>query len=110
MGRWFFAAVCLVVVGALGFSDATRAEHPQPLGGICESTHDCQKGTTCQEIDGVLNGQCSASCNGDDACREPFGRDSLCLGADVCARSCEQNADCPEGTRCNAYRWCERKP
>lgn len=108
MGRWFLLGACLVVVSALGFSDATRASQAKPLGGTCSSTYDCQKGTTCVEIEGVLNGQCSAACNGDEACHEPFGRASMCLGADVCARSCEQQSDCPEDTRCNAYGWCER--
>jgi hypothetical protein len=61
-------------------------------------------------VDGVMAGQCAASCNSGASCQERFGDESMCLGADICARSCEDRSDCPEGNVCNAYGWCESAP
>jgi hypothetical protein len=108
MGRWLLLSSCLFVVGALTYSDATRAPNAKQLGGACSSTHDCRKGTTCVEVAGVMSGQCSAACNATDACQQQFGTAALCLGADVCARTCEASSECPSGTACNSYGWCER--
>jgi hypothetical protein len=108
MGRWLSLSACLFVVGALTYSDATRAPDAKHLGGACSSTHECRKGTTCLELEGVMNGQCSAACNASDACQQRFGAGSICIGADVCARTCQTTSDCPASTACNAYGWCER--
>jgi hypothetical protein len=110
MGRWFLVFGCLFVLGSLAYSDATRARatDARTLGGSCQSTHECKAGTSCIELEGVLRGQCSVNCNSSAACQAQFGAASLCLGADVCARTCDAAADCPENTACNAYGWCER--
>jgi hypothetical protein len=108
MGRWLLISGCLFVVSALTYSDATRAPDAQHLGGACSTTHECRKGTTCLEVEGVLSGQCSTACNATDACQQQFGAAAICLGADVCARTCEASRDCPSGTACNTYGWCER--
>jgi len=109
MARWLFIGSLLFTsLVAVGYRDVKRAPDAKPLGGVCESTHECRWGTSCMEIEGVLRGQCSASCNADAGCTASFGGHSLCLGADVCARSCRSAAECPAETRCNAYGWCER--
>jgi hypothetical protein len=108
MGRWLLLSACLFVVGALTYNDVTRAPDAKYLGGACESTHECRKGTTCVDVDGVMSGQCSAPCNASAVCQRGFGNDAICVGADLCARTCQSSAQCPQGTRCNAYGWCER--
>jgi hypothetical protein len=108
MGRWFLLTACLFVVSALTYSDASRARDAAQLGGACSSTHACQKGTTCMDVDGVFSGQCSAACNESSSCQQQFGAAAICLGADVCARTCQASSECPSGTQCNAYGWCER--
>jgi hypothetical protein len=108
MARWLLLGSCLLVIGAVTYSDATRAPDAQPLGGVCESTHECRKGTTCVETEGVVNGQCSASCNSNALCDAQFGSVSICLASDLCVRACQAADQCPDGTACNAYGWCER--
>jgi len=108
MGRWLLLSACLFVLGALTHHDATRAPDAKQLGGACSGTHDCRKGTTCLDVEGVMTGQCSTACNASEACQQQFGGDSICLGADVCARTCGAASDCPAETVCNPYGWCER--
>jgi len=107
--RWLLiGSLLLTTLVAVGYRDVNRAPDAKPLGAACESTHECRWATSCIEVEGVLRGQCSASCNENASCTEAFGGNSLCLGADVCARSCRSSAECPVQTRCNAYGWCER--
>lgn len=108
MARWIVLSSFVVAIVTVGLRDGQRAADAKTLGGVCESTHGCQSGTRCVEQDGVMVGQCSASCSDDSGCTQQFGGAVLCLGADLCARACGDAADCPQGTQCNAYGWCER--
>lgn len=108
MARWLAVSTFLIGLVTLGFRDVRRAADAEGLGGVCESTHGCRQGTRCVEQDGVMEGQCSTNCNDTLACSQQFGAAVLCLGADLCARACSIAADCPDGTQCNAYGWCER--
>ena len=111
MARWLLIGSCLLTtLVAVGYRDVQRQRAPdaKPLGAICENTHECRWGTSCMEVEGVMRGQCSASCNANVRCTESFGGNSLCLGADVCARTCRSSAECPSQMRCNASRWCAR--
>ncbi len=109
MSRWLFLSSCLLVLGAVAYaSEPTRRPDARDLGAACERTEECQVGLRCGEGDNVLAAQCSASCNESMFCQERFGSASVCLGADLCARTCSTNAECPADTACNAYGWCER--
>jgi hypothetical protein len=98
----------MVAIVTVGLRDGRRAADANGLGGVCESTQGCKHGTRCVDQEGVMSGQCSTSCNDETACSEHFGGAVLCLGADLCARACGDAAECPAGTQCNAYGWCER--
>src|SRR6185295_10802855 len=108
MARWAVLGTFLIAVATIGLRDGQRAADANGLGGICESTHGCMRGTRCVDQDGVMEGQCSTSCADNTACADHFGGAVLCLGADLCARACGETADCPARTQCNAYGWCER--
>ena len=109
MARWMaVSSVVIVLVMFAWLRDERRAPDALGLGGVCESTSGCQEGTRCVDHRGVMAGQCSTSCADDSACAGRFGAAVLCLGADLCARACDDAADCPSGTQCNAYGWCER--
>ncbi|MEY4578431.1 MAG: hypothetical protein RL701_3134 [Pseudomonadota bacterium] len=108
MARWLVMCACMFGVVSVGYREVSRAPDARPLGGVCESTHECRKGTRCFDVQGVMEGQCSAPCNSNALCNNTFGAAALCLGADLCARTCRFSSDCPEGTTCNAYSWCER--
>ena len=107
MSRWFLVSCCLVVLTAVAYIGPTRAHDARPLGGQCGSDRDCQLGLSCTHVNGVMDGQCSASCNATPSCQERFGSESMCLGADVCARTCGNDQGCPHGSSCNAYGWCD---
>ena len=107
MSRWLLLVCCVSVLGAVSSFETTRAPDAQPLGGPCVRDHECQLGLSCVFTPGVMEGQCTASCNETAACTERFGSKSMCLGADLCARTCHGDADCAQGSRCNAYGWCE---
>jgi len=108
MARWMMACMFALGVVTIGVRDTYRATDAQSLGGLCESTHACQDGMRCVDAEGVMEGQCSSSCSDTSACTAQFGQAVLCLGADLCARACAEASDCPQGTRCNVYGWCER--
>jgi hypothetical protein len=108
MARWIALSTFVVAIVTVGLRDGQRAADATGLGGVCESTYGCQRGTRCIERDGVMPGQCSTSCSDDTACAGHYGGSVLCLGADLCARACDEANECPEGTTCNAYGWCER--
>jgi hypothetical protein len=110
MSRWLLVSCCLMVLGAVAHIGPTRAADARPLGGVCGSDRDCQYGLSCASETGVMERQCSAVCNVAAACQDSFGAESMCLGADLCARTCADDAGCPSGTSCNAYGWCERAP
>lgn len=107
MSRWLLLSCCLVVLSAIAYIGPTRAHDARGLSGKCASDRDCQQGLSCTFDSGVLEGQCAASCNATASCHERFGSQSVCLGVDLCARSCSKDAECPTGTACNAYHWCE---
>lgn len=109
MSRWFLMSCCLLVLTAVAQIGPTRAHDAKPLGGRCASDRDCQLGLACLSRDGVIEGQCSATCNATLSCQDRFGTASMCLGADVCARTCGNDAGCPSDSGCNAYGWCEAK-
>ncbi|MET0385095.1 MAG: hypothetical protein ABW321_04010 [Polyangiales bacterium] len=108
MARWLCLCAGLFAIAALGYRETTRAADARTLGAACESTHECQVGTRCVDLEGVMPGQCTAACNADSTCTQAFGAEAQCLGADMCARTCREASDCPDGTACNAYGWCER--
>jgi hypothetical protein len=110
MNRWLLVSCCALVLTAIAYIEPTRAHDAKALGGDCASDRDCQLGLSCLHIAGVLEGQCSATCNATASCQERFGGESMCLGADVCARTCGNDAGCSTGGSCNAYGWCEREP
>jgi hypothetical protein len=110
MSRWLLISCCLLVLTAVAYIEPTRAHDARPLGGQCATGRDCQLGLTCVDQAGVMEGQCSASCNSTPSCQERFGTESMCIGADICARTCSNDAGCSPGASCNAYGWCEGKP
>jgi hypothetical protein len=112
MSRWLFAALCALCAAAFGFVEPGRSPTARALGGACAHDRECQLGLQCTFLPDVLEGQCSASCNSTPACQERFGEQSLCLGADVCARACTSldAQTCPKGSTCNLYGWCESAP
>ena len=110
MSRWLFLSLCALCLIAVSAVPPSRATNARPLGGSCATDRDCQSGLSCTYVDGVISGQCSASCSSTASCQERFGDDSMCLGADLCARSCSALVSCPEGDVCNAYGWCETAP
>ena len=107
MSRWLLIGCCALVLIAMAYIEPTRAHDAKPLGGRCDSDRDCQADLSCVYVSGVIEGQCSATCNSTAACQERFGSHSVCLGADVCARTCGNDAGCAPGGSCNAYGWCE---
>jgi hypothetical protein len=106
MSRWFLFACCLFALAALSYGEPARAPDALSLGGACARDRECQVGLTCTFEPGVIDGQCTAACNSSASCQERFGAQSVCLGADLCARTCTYNADCGGGF-CNIYSWCE---
>ena len=108
MSRWLLLCGALLVLLALTALEPSRAPNAGPLGAACETDGACQHRLECVDIGGVVEGQCAASCNSSASCQERFGRDSVCLGADVCARTCRLDVDCSGGARCNRWGWCER--
>ena len=107
MNRWLLMFCCLLVLSALAQAEPTRGPSAKGLGGDCAIDRDCQLRLECGYVDGVIEGQCTASCNATAACQEQFGAHSLCLGADLCARACSGNANCPARSACNSHGWCE---
>lgn len=108
MSRWLFLSSCLLVLGAVAYAaEPSRRADARDLGAPCERTEECQVGLRCGGSDGVLGAQCSAGCNETTFCQERFGSASVCLGADLCARTCGTSEECPAGTTCNVYGWCE---
>jgi hypothetical protein len=107
MSRWLFAACCVLFLVSFTVAHPTRPPSAHALGGSCDDDRDCQLGLQCTSVAGVMEGQCAASCNSTPSCQERFGEQSLCLGADVCARACTNAQQCPAGSTCNLYGWCE---
>ena len=107
MSRWLLLASCLLVLSAVAYSEPRRAPNAHTLGGDCVSDRQCQLGLSCTYVADVIEGQCAAACNSTAACQTRFGSESVCLGADVCARTCAADRDCPSASRCNAFGWCE---
>ena len=111
MGRLLLLSSSVLVLAAVALiGPQSRAPHAHGLGGACDVTRDCVEGLRCVDSDGVIEGQCSAPCSDSSSCQNRFGAQAMCLGADLCARSCARTADCPSGTDCNVYGWCERRP
>ena len=110
MSRWLFLSLCCLCLFAISAAPPARSATAHPLGGSCATDRDCQTDLSCTYVDGVMAGQCAASCNSAASCQERFGDESMCLGADVCARTCDGPSDCPDGNVCNLYGWCESAP
>lgn len=108
MSRWLLLICSVLFIGFVTDERSGRTPGAEPLGGACLTDRDCQLELECTIDPGVIEGQCSASCNADAQCQDRFGTLSMCLGADLCARSCDASQPCPDGTRCNNYGWCER--
>jgi len=108
MGRWLFLASCLAILAVLLVaSPALRPSGRAQLSDRCDSSFDCQRGLSCSDDEGVLAGQCAASCSTDGSCQERFGQLSMCIGIDQCVRACDDAGICPSGTACNGHGWCE---
>jgi hypothetical protein len=107
MSRWLLLSCCVLVLAAVSNIEARRLPNARALGGQCLSDSECQTGLRCTHVTDVMDGQCAAPCNSTPWCQERFGSESLCLGADVCARTCKADADCAAGAHCNGYHWCE---
>jgi hypothetical protein len=99
MSRWLLLSCCLLVLAAIGYAEPRRLPNAHPLGGACVGDRQCQLGLYCKYVPQVMDGQCTASCSSTPACQEYFGTESVCLGADVCARTCKADSDCPTGDR-----------
>jgi hypothetical protein len=110
MSRWLFLTLCCFCLVAISAAPPARSATARPLAGACATDRDCQTGLSCTYVEGVMAGQCAAACNSSASCQERFGDESVCLGADVCARTCSAASDCPEGNVCNLYGWCESAP
>ena len=110
MSRALLFTLAFGLLVAAGKAEPPRAADAATLGGVCEQTAGCVSGTVCEDTEGVLEGQCSAACNGDDTCRLAFGDRALCIGGDLCVLGCASGQACPDGTTCNAFGWCERRP
>ena len=110
MSRWLFLSLCALCLIALSAVPPTRAADARPLGGQCATDRDCQADLQCSYVDGVMSGQCTARCSSTPSCQERFGDDSMCLGADICARTCGALSGCADGELCNGYGWCETAP
>ena len=108
MARWLMVCACLFGAVSFGYREFNRAPDAKALGGLCDSTYECRLGSRCIDVDGVMRGQCSTSCNSSVSCANAFGSTAFCLGADLCARACQTSSDCLPGTECNDYSWCER--
>ena len=107
MSRWLFVFCCGLLLVAGSYLGRGRSAAARELGGLCSSDSDCQVGLTCAQVPGVMEGQCSAFCNSNALCEERFGSASMCVGADLCARTCGTQAECPQGSGCNAFGWCD---
>lgn len=99
-------AMALVAAALLGCDN--------PKGGIgetCTSDSDCQGELRCED-GSTGTDQCTTTCVNstvvEDHCTVSYGSDYHCIGAGICVRSCDNDADCPSGTECNGYWWCER--
>lgn len=79
------------------------------LGLPCDADSDCGSGLKCHTdyLDYVSHGQCTLDCDRSDAC-DAISLGSFCIGAHVCVRPCDSNADCVDKTRCIDAGWCER--
>jgi hypothetical protein len=91
----------------VGYIESRRAPNAHALSGSCVGDRQCQLGLSCTYLPDVMEGQCAAPCNSTPSCQDRFGSQSVCLGADVCARTCQHNRDCPSSDRCNDFGWCE---
>ena len=107
MSRWLFLSLCCTCLLAISAAPPARSATARPLGGVSATDRDCQSDLQCTFVDDVLSGQCSATCSSTPSCQERFGDESMCLGADMCARTCGNDLACPGGSTCNAYGWCE---
>jgi hypothetical protein len=109
---YLFAAASLLMV-FVGCSSSDSGNSTPVLGDICTSSADCGGQMVCHSdtTNYVANGQCTASteCSKDSQC-SGFGsaHGAMCIGANICVATCGVQSDCPNGTICNSYGWCER--
>lgn len=93
--------------------DATEEKRKGGLGELCESSADCEEREYCSvnaNKSSVVSNQCTGSCQDDDDCvfKLISATGTRCLTSKTCVRLCTVNSDCPSGTACNEYQWCER--
>jgi hypothetical protein len=92
--------------GSLGdttLPPARGVSTPCSLDSDCAAPLSCHFDTT----DYIADQQCTKTCNSDDECTS-LGKDSFCIGAQVCVHACKSDADCVAKTHCNDSGWCER--
>lgn len=109
MSRWLLLSCCVLVLASIGYMRPQREANARPLGAACIGDRQCQLDLRCTFVANVMEGQCAAPCNSTPACQERFGSASLCLGADLCARTCQTDRDCPSAGHCNDFHWCETR-
>ncbi|HWZ91893.1 MAG TPA: hypothetical protein VNW92_23680 [Polyangiaceae bacterium] len=91
-------------VGSTTLPPARGVSTPCSLDTDCASPLSCHFDTT----DYIADQQCTKTCNSDDECTSTLGKDSFCIGAQVCVHACKSDADCVAKTHCNDSGWCER--
>lgn len=85
------------------------------LGAPCAESDPCDQGSVSESGSNpfcnvhYLGGQCSQQCETDDECVKSWGEGAVCIVAGYCVRSCAEDKDCPKGTTCNEYMWCDRE-
>lgn len=94
-----------------GQGGASNLPPPQGVSTPCETSDDCATGLSCHlsPEDYIAHRQCGKFCDTEEDCTTTLGKNSFCIGANVCVHACESDADCVEKTHCTSNGWCERK-
>lgn len=101
-----------------GKTDATGGEmtpkvlaRTKGIGRPCMEDDECESGQTCRvdTTNYVAHGQCTVTCDSGEACESAFGKETMCIGAEVCVARCLTDEDCPEQTECIDAGWCKRQ-
>jgi len=81
------------------------------IGRPCVEDDECESGQTCRvdTTNYIAHGQCTVSCDSSEACEGAFGKETMCIGAEICVALCLTNDDCPEQTECIDAGWCKRQ-
>lgn len=91
-------------------ASSSRGLENSGIGTPCESDSDCESLQYCHydTQDYIGHGQCTFACDDSDTCKTNFGRDTFCIGANICVAECDFEDDCPEKTTCTDSGWCMR--